>query len=286
MALKLNTLTEFVSKLRFNADESSDKNQSFIAVDNLIKKFPKNNLSDLENFERRFKRKVLNQELAHGNLEVLLGRTVREEKVDKQFLATNDDASFTPSATKILANRVPVEAPVLARVFALRSELIVFTSANPSSPSMQIASFWTDFSVSSTNDPGAIKCRNSLKSMINASINQSWNAEWMTSAKGSATQNSTKCFLLSNLLSTASTRLKAKTALTYVNAKKESKTKQKTSFDSLRRESESSFDAVYDTNTAKEWFETHVKPMADRVNELLMAIETLRTKNVWPRRPL
>jgi hypothetical protein len=26
--------------------------------------------------------------------------------------------------------------------------------------------------------------------------------------------------------------------------------------------------------------------MADRVNELLMAIETLRTKNVWPRRPL
>jgi hypothetical protein len=26
--------------------------------------------------------------------------------------------------------------------------------------------------------------------------------------------------------------------------------------------------------------------MADRINELLMAIETLRTKNTWPRRPL
>lgn len=58
------------------------------------------------------------------------------------------------------------------------------------------------------------------------------------------------------------------------------------SFDSLKRESETSFEAVYDTNTAKEWFETHVKPMADRINELLMAIETLRTKNTWPRRPL
>jgi hypothetical protein len=72
MALKLNALTEFVSKLRFNADESSDKNLSFIAVDNLIKKFPMNDLSDLENFERRFKRKVLNQELAYGNLVCLL----------------------------------------------------------------------------------------------------------------------------------------------------------------------------------------------------------------------
>ncbi len=68
MALKLNALTEFVSKLRFDADESSDKKQSFIAVDNLIEKFPMNDLADLENFERRFKRKVLNQELALEDL--------------------------------------------------------------------------------------------------------------------------------------------------------------------------------------------------------------------------
>ncbi|XP_057377052.1 hexosaminidase D-like isoform X2 [Daphnia carinata] len=58
------------------------------------------------------------------------------------------------------------------------------------------------------------------------------------------------------------------------------------SFDALKRESEIAFPAVYDTNTTKEWFESHVKPMADKVGELLMAIEVLRSKNVWPRRPI
>lgn len=58
------------------------------------------------------------------------------------------------------------------------------------------------------------------------------------------------------------------------------------SFDSLKRESEIAFQAVYDTNTTKEWFESHVKPMADKVNELLMGVEVLRSKNVWPRRPI
>ncbi len=63
MVLKINALTEFVSKLRVDADELSDKNQRITAVDNLIEKFPMNELSDFDHFERRFKRMVLNQEL-------------------------------------------------------------------------------------------------------------------------------------------------------------------------------------------------------------------------------
>lgn len=58
------------------------------------------------------------------------------------------------------------------------------------------------------------------------------------------------------------------------------------SLDSLKRESASAFDVVYDPFTAKEWFETHVQPMVDKVNELLTNIESLRSKNSWPRRPL
>ncbi len=68
MALKINALTEFVPKLGVDADELSDKNQRITDVDNLIEKFPMNELYDFDNFERRFKRKVLNQELAHEDL--------------------------------------------------------------------------------------------------------------------------------------------------------------------------------------------------------------------------
>jgi hypothetical protein len=42
--------------------------------------------------------------------------------------------------------------------------------------------------LSSTTDTGTMKCRNSLKFLINASISQSWNAEWRSSANGSATR--------------------------------------------------------------------------------------------------
>ena len=58
------------------------------------------------------------------------------------------------------------------------------------------------------------------------------------------------------------------------------------SLESLKRESASAFDVVYDAHTHKEWFESHVQPMLDKVNELLKAIDTLRLKNVWPRRPI
>ncbi|EFX65152.1 hypothetical protein DAPPUDRAFT_117517 [Daphnia pulex] len=68
MALKINILTDYVAKLRVDADESSQKNQRMTAVDDLIEKFPLNELSDFDNFERRLKRKVLNKELAHEDL--------------------------------------------------------------------------------------------------------------------------------------------------------------------------------------------------------------------------
>ncbi|EFX64189.1 hypothetical protein DAPPUDRAFT_118421 [Daphnia pulex] len=56
MALKINILTDYVAKLRVDADESSQKNQRMTAVDDLIEKFPLNELSDFDNFERRLKR--------------------------------------------------------------------------------------------------------------------------------------------------------------------------------------------------------------------------------------
>lgn len=58
------------------------------------------------------------------------------------------------------------------------------------------------------------------------------------------------------------------------------------SLESLKRESATAFDAVYDAHTAREWFETHVQPMLDKVDRLQTAIEVLRSKNEWPRRPL
>lgn len=58
------------------------------------------------------------------------------------------------------------------------------------------------------------------------------------------------------------------------------------SLESLKRDSAGAFDVVYDSHTAKEWVETHVQPMIERVNQLLQAIEKLREKNVWPRRPI
>lgn len=58
------------------------------------------------------------------------------------------------------------------------------------------------------------------------------------------------------------------------------------SLESLKRESATAFDVVYDAHTAKEWFDTHVQPMLDHVNKLQTAIDSLRSKNVWPRRPL
>lgn len=54
----------------------------------------------------------------------------------------------------------------------------------------------------------------------------------------------------------------------------------------LGRDVTSSFDAVYDASTAKEWLQTFVKPMSDQVNKLLQSIESLRMRNTWPRRPL
>jgi hypothetical protein len=68
MAWEINILTDYVAKLRVDADGSSEKNQRMTAVDDLIEKFPLNELSDFDNFERRLKRKVLNKELAHEDL--------------------------------------------------------------------------------------------------------------------------------------------------------------------------------------------------------------------------
>lgn len=58
------------------------------------------------------------------------------------------------------------------------------------------------------------------------------------------------------------------------------------SLDLLGRDVTSSFDAVYDPSTAKEWLQTFVKPMTDHVDKLLLSIDSLKKRKTWPRRPL
>nr|CAH0104265.1 unnamed protein product [Daphnia galeata] len=60
ISIKLSLLTYFVSKLKIDADETSDKTKKINAIDSLIESFchfPMNDISDFETFER-VKRKV------------------------------------------------------------------------------------------------------------------------------------------------------------------------------------------------------------------------------------
>ena len=57
ISIKLSLLTDFVSKLKIDADETGDKTQKINAIDSLIESFPMNDTSDFETFER-VKRKV------------------------------------------------------------------------------------------------------------------------------------------------------------------------------------------------------------------------------------
>ena len=68
ISIKLSLLTDFVSKLKIDADETGDKTQKINAIDSLIESFPMNDMSDFETFERRVKRKVKNQEFVLDDL--------------------------------------------------------------------------------------------------------------------------------------------------------------------------------------------------------------------------
>jgi len=56
--------------------------------------------------------------------------------------------------------------------------------------------------------------------------------------------------------------------------------------DGFRRECSKALDLVYDRHTTHEWLETYVKPMQNKIDQLIQAIESLRSVSVWPRRPL
>ena len=68
ISIKLSLLTDFVSKLKIDADETGDKTQKINAIDSLIESFPMKDMSDFETFERRVKRKVKNQEFVLDDL--------------------------------------------------------------------------------------------------------------------------------------------------------------------------------------------------------------------------
>ena len=68
ISIKLSLLTDFVSKLKIDADEISDKTQKINAIDSLIESFLMNDVLDFETFERRVKRKVKNQEFGLDDL--------------------------------------------------------------------------------------------------------------------------------------------------------------------------------------------------------------------------
>lgn len=60
----------------------------------------------------------------------------------------------------------------------------------------------------------------------------------------------------------------------------------KNSVKSLTGEGEANFESVYDRFTIKEWLDTHVQPLLSSVEKYCKEINILRSKNVWPRRPL
>jgi len=60
----------------------------------------------------------------------------------------------------------------------------------------------------------------------------------------------------------------------------------KNSVESLNGEVETNFQSVYDRFTIREWLDTYVQPFLSSVDKYCKTIDMLRSKNVWPRRPL
>ena len=60
----------------------------------------------------------------------------------------------------------------------------------------------------------------------------------------------------------------------------------RSSAQALQREARSALDEVYDPSVTSEWIATHLQPLVDRLNVLSRNVDEMRSKTVWPRRPL